>query len=441
MRRTVSVLGVAIGILGLLAPVALACRATKPSWVGNFAQPVNHADVSSFKDQTVRNVVHVAFGGTRVRVRMSNANGTQPLTLRNVHVGVAGEGAAVSGPNPAVTFGGESAVTIPPGASVLSDGVPLDVPALHDLAVSVYVPATDTATGTYGPASYYTASGDHASDADAGAFGTSSSNGYFTTAVDVWAPNDGLLVGLGDSITVGPGGKGWPYLLGDRLHQWAAAGGPCYSVTGVGIIGNAVTYDSWVPTRLSFGLSAQHRLQQDVLDQTNVRAVLVMEGINDIGNAGSPTSVPLGDIEQGLASIAQRVRADGAAILISPLTPAGDLKQPVINPSLNYSTPSGVQERHDLNAWIRRGSGAYSPLFDFDPVVADPQAPDHLNPAYNGSLVDQTVAPGVGPFGDNLHPNAAGQQAMTNSIGVPTIDQLIIKAGREDADDLEGAQE
>ena len=236
-----------------------------------------------------------------------------------------------------------------------------------------------------------------------------------------------MIAGLGDSITVGPGGKGWPYLLADRLRRWAASGGPCYSVTGVGIIGNAVTYDSKIPG-FSFGLSAQRRLQQDVLGQTNLRAVLMMEGINDIGNAGSASPVPAEEIERGLRSIIQRVSADGAAILVSPLTPAGDLMQPAINPSANYSTPAGVRERHDLNAWIRRDSGAYSPRFDFEPVVSDPQAPDHLNPAYNGALLDRTA--GVGPVGDNLHPNAAGQQAMTESIDLPTIEQLIRSAAR-----------
>ena len=130
-------------IFGLSESPALACRATKPSWVGAYAQPVNNGDTSSFRDQTVRNVVRVAFGGTRVRVRLSNANGTQPLTLRNVHVALAGDGAAISGPNPAVTFSGEPSVIIPPGESVLSDGVPLEVPTLSDVAVSVYVPTAD----------------------------------------------------------------------------------------------------------------------------------------------------------------------------------------------------------------------------------------------------------------------------------------------------------
>jgi lysophospholipase L1-like esterase len=414
-------------LLGITAQQAQACRATKPSWVGAYAQPVDNGGASSFEDQTIRNVVRVGFGGSRVRVRMSNANGTQPLTLRNVHVGLAGEGAAVSGANRAVTFAGETSVTVPPGQSALSDGVPLEVPPSGALAVSLHVPAAVEGTGGHGPAISYTASGDHAGDTDGGAFGASSTKGYFAMAVDVWAPNDGLIVGLGDSITAGPGGVGWPVLLAERVRQWAATGGPCYSVTGVGIVGNAVTYDSRFPG-LSFGLSAQHRLQQDVLDQTNLAAVLMMEGINDIGNAGSTSPVPLEEIERGLGAIIERVRAEDAAILVSPLTPAGDLTQPAINPSLHYSTPSGVQERHDLNDWIRGESGAYSPAFDFEPVVADPQEPDHLNPDYNGALLDRTA--GLGPVGDNLHPNAAGQQAMSDSIDLPTIDQLIRKAAR-----------
>src|SRR5260370_35794281 len=46
----------------------------------------------------------------------------------------------VSGTGGAVAFGGSGSVTIPPGALVVSDVVKLDVPALSDLAVSLYLP-------------------------------------------------------------------------------------------------------------------------------------------------------------------------------------------------------------------------------------------------------------------------------------------------------------
>jgi lysophospholipase L1-like esterase len=48
-------------------------------------------------------------------------------------------------------------------------------------------------------------------------------------------------------------------------------------------------------------------------------------------------------------------------------------------------------------------------LFDFEPVIEDPQFPNPLLVSYNS--------------GDDLHPNIAGQQAMANSI-----DLAILKA-------------
>jgi lysophospholipase L1-like esterase len=87
------------------------------------------------------------------------------------------------------------------------------------------------------------------------------------------------------------------------------------------------------------------------------------------------------------------------------MTPAGDVDGPA--PYGLCSTPAGVQERHDVNDWIRRTSSAYLPQFDFEPVVEDPQFPNHLLLTYNS--------------GDNLHPNIAGQQAMADSIDLGVL--------------------
>jgi lysophospholipase L1-like esterase len=219
----------------------------------------------------------------------------------------------------------------------------------------------------------------------------------------VYAPNDGLIVGFGDSITVGflASDEGWPYWLANRLVQLAAQGGPRYSIIDMGISGNDVSFD-----RSGYGVSAEHRLQRDVLDQTGLKAVLMLEGINDIGGSNLPTPT----LEGGLASVVARVRAAGAGILLSPMTPSGDATAPAPY-GLNYSSPAGEQERHDVNGWIRRSSGAYSPFFDFDPVIADPQEPNHIALAYNSA--------------DNLHPSVPGQQAMAASIDLATVEQVI----------------
>jgi hypothetical protein len=47
-------------------------------------------------------------------------------------------------------FEGSTKLLIPAGATVLSDPVPFDVPALSELAISMYLP------GTTGPATFHT---------------------------------------------------------------------------------------------------------------------------------------------------------------------------------------------------------------------------------------------------------------------------------------------
>ncbi len=409
--RSVGALLVSAAVLfssAWLMPSAALARNTVPSWVAAWALPVNNAYSNSLQNQTIRVIARVSFGGSQVRIRVSNIYGAQPLTLQDAHVGIAGSGAAVrAGTNVPLTFGGSSSVTVPVGASVMSDPAALNVTALQNVAISLYAPgSTGQGTGNGELATYYVAGGDHASDTSGGSFGSGSAGGYFATELDVYAPNDGLIVAFGDSITVGyaANDEGWPYWLASRLQQLAAQGGPQYSIVDMGISGNQVVTD-----KSPWGVSAEHRLQQDVLSQTGLKAVLMMEGINDIGKSATPETL----IENGYQQIITRVRAADAGILLSPLTPAGDSTQAAFPPT--YSSPAAVQERHDLNNWIRQTGGAYSAGFDFEPVVKDPNSPDHLAPAYNS--------------GDNLHPNVAGQQAMANSVNLSAIESLIGGAG------------
>src|SRR5260370_14441216 len=94
-----------------------------------------------FTNQTVRLAVHTSLGGNEVRVRLSNAFGTESLLVGAAHLALRSMNAAtVPGTDRPVTFGGSASVTIPPGALVVSDGVKLDVPALSGLSVSLYLP-------------------------------------------------------------------------------------------------------------------------------------------------------------------------------------------------------------------------------------------------------------------------------------------------------------
>ena len=89
----------------------------------NDAKPLQPSAAS-----TLRQVVRVSLGGTRLRVRFSNAFGAKPLTILAAHVAASAGGAAIEaeGGKP-LTFGGRNSVTIPQGAPMVSDPVDFDL--------------------------------------------------------------------------------------------------------------------------------------------------------------------------------------------------------------------------------------------------------------------------------------------------------------------------
>ncbi|MCQ6497957.1 hypothetical protein NPN26_24270, partial [Vibrio parahaemolyticus] len=74
---------------------------------------------------TVRQIVHLSGGGTMVRVRLSNSPGTAPLRIDAAALGKGAPASAIVTANARLTFSGAPAVTIPAGADVYSDPLPL----------------------------------------------------------------------------------------------------------------------------------------------------------------------------------------------------------------------------------------------------------------------------------------------------------------------------
>jgi lysophospholipase L1-like esterase len=367
---------------------------------------------TGFKNQTVRNIVFTSAGGNSVRIRLTNTFGSSPLDVGDVTVAVAGSGASlVPGTSHQVTFGGGGSIRIPAGAQALSDPVRMRVPALQDLAVSVYLPqATGPATNHSDAqqVNWASTAGDHAADTSAAAFTTSTQSWYFLDDVTVRsAPTLGTVVAFGDSITdgfmstVGANAR-WPNDLARRLE---ALHGPALSVADEGISGNRVLNDSEC-----CGVNALARLQRDVLDQAGVRDVILLEGINDFGFSALPpdpltnpnTDVSAGQVIAGYKQIIARAHARGLRIFGATLTPFK---------GAGYYTAAGEQKREAVNAWIRT-SGAFGGVIDFDKVVRSPDDPLVINPAYDS--------------GDHLHPNDAGYQAMANAVNL----QLLLRRQR-----------
>jgi lysophospholipase L1-like esterase len=353
---------------------------------GNVPVAVAEGDLS---DVTIRQLVRVAVAGKRIRLRFSNESGGDALTLGAVHIGAAGpDGSVIAGSDHVVTFDGKAGISIPASAPLLSDPIDLKVDALEKLVISVHIPGPFSRIGH--SVYQYAAGrpGDH----------TSASSlpsqrvirlPALVTEVDVDPVSaDAVIVALGDSITEGAAStnnafRGWP----DRLAERLAAAHSKWSVVNTGIGGNRLL-------RYGTGPSALARLDRDVLSVPGVKAIILLEGINDIGRGFYPPTEPV-TADALIAAdkqIIARAHDKGIKVYGATLTPYK---------GAHYYMPEGETVREAVNAWIKTG-GAFDGVVDFAPSVADKSDPTTFDLNFNLS--------------DKLHPNDAGYQAMANAI-------------------------
>jgi lysophospholipase L1-like esterase len=355
-------------------------------------------------NSTLRQFVHVTIGGSRLRLRFSNAYGTNSVTMNSVHVALtAGAGGAGSGDintntDRPLAFGGAPFTTIPPGEVVLSDPLDYDLPPLTNLAVSIFFGNISAHTITGHPGSRTTSfiqSGDVVTAASLPSAATTA-HWYIITGVDVLADiSSRAIVTLGDSITDGrgsttDGNNRWPDDLALRLSTNPPTAR--VAVLNMGIGGNGIFG--------GLGPAATARFDRDVANQSGVRWMIVFEGVNDIGGAttgGSPALATnlIGAYKQFINKAhARNLVAYGATI-----TPFG---------GNGYFTTAHEAARQTVNTWIRTNS-MYDGVIDFDAVVRDPVALTNLLSVYNS--------------GDGLHLNPAGYQAMANAIDLRLFTQ------------------
>jgi len=404
---------VALALLAALAPIraTAAITQTPPThWVGTWAAAQvapGPAGLShrGFRDQTVRDVVHISVGGSEVRIRISNVFGTRPLRIADVRVAVREGGAlTVPGTSRRVTFGGRYQVTIAVGEREFSDPVRLRVGAGQNLAVSIFVKSA-TGPATWHPAaiasSYYSAAGDYsaaAGTAGAADFRHRMGAWYFLDGVDVVNPAvAGAVVTFGASTSDGVGStlganERYPDDLARRLLGLPA--GLRLSVLNAGISGNQLLAGGGTS-----GPSGLSRFDRDVLEQTGVRVVIVWLGTNDIGDHPDMTARQIID---GYLQLSAAAHAHGVAVVGATLQP---------DEGARYYTARGNRVREEVNRWIR-SSGAFDAVADFDEVLRDPSDPAELLPAYDS--------------GDHLHPNDAGYQAIADSIDTWVLAGLAI---------------
>lgn len=350
------------------------------------------------EDSTVRSIVTLTAGGNFLRVRLTNYYGTVPLEI--------GGASVAPGANPMklapgslrrITFGGSPSVTIPPGASILSDPVAMTLGADAPVAISLYLP------GKLPPVpSRHSPTTKPSVVVPGNAIGMTEIADvetrpwvFFISGVDVagGSTHQSIAV-LGDSLTDGGDGR-WPFLLARRLE---AAGIPT-GVLNQGIAGNRIASDGGAIFPAS-GPPALSRFDRDVLGQSGVRHLIVFEGINDLGGSqdGDMTAAELISYYE---QIIARAHENNIKVHFMTITPFLNAAYP------GYGSPAKEKVRQDVNAWIRSDPRIDS-VIDTARIVADPADPTRLNPVYD--------------VGDHLHLNGDGQSAVADAIPLAPFD-------------------
>jgi lysophospholipase L1-like esterase len=369
-------------------------------WTGTWGVAAESGG-ASFSGRTIRQIVHTGIGGTCARIRISNAFGGTPLTVRDVHIARSGAGSAILPDTDTIlTFGGCTGVTIPAGGSGTSDPVVFAVPTLANVTVSFHLPNATSASTCHhqGTQTNYLAPGDVSGATELPDAQTTGSY-FFLTNLDVLDPaSRGTVVTLGASITDGcastqNANARWP----DRLAARLVGAGAGVGVINAGISGNRLLVDG-------SGQSAVNRFERDVLGQPGVRWVIFSDDpLNDLGSTSpQPTAAQL---IAGIRTLIAAAHRAGIAFVCSTLTPYQ---------GADYWNPSGEAARQAINAWIR-GSGdeGCDGVIDQDAATRDPADPTRFLPAYDS--------------GDHLHPNDAGHQAIANAVNL----ERFITAARE----------
>ena len=360
----------------------------------------------SYENQTIREVVRIAAGGGRFRVRFTNEYGTKPLVIGAASLALADSKGDIAAESiRPLTFAGQRSVTIPAGAPYLSDPVELDAKPLSNLSISLYVPQDTGQCTCHGVGMQKADVSGPGNFTDEPFMPKSSTQARaFISGVLVETSRPGkTIVAFGDSITDGVGStvnadRRWPDLLADRLIarkdrlQWG--------VVNMGISGNRVLNDG-------AGQSALARLDRDVLSVPGVAYVIVFEGVNDLGISFGHFTGPLAEAfksqaasghvstEQmiaGYRQIIDRAHARGLKVFGATIAPYEGAA---------YYSEDGEAVREAINQWIRT-SRSFDGVLDFDAALRDPADPKRIATPLQA--------------GDHLHGSDAGYAAIAHSI-------------------------
>jgi lysophospholipase L1-like esterase len=367
-----------------LPAAGAAQRAASGRWLTAWGTSQQTVATAALTNTTVRLIARVTIGGDALRLRFDNTYGKTAIRIGHASVGLRARGPVlVAGSTRAVLFAGSETTSIPAGGSVRSDPIAMNVLAMQDLAVSVYLPDSDVLASQHSGAmtTSYVGTGDHASAEAGDPFRATITTMPLLKSIDVRSTSaPGAIVAFGDSITDGTcstvdGHDRWVDWLTARLALEAGrrgGNGTYKAVVNEGIGGNTVTRDGLQPPPDS--TPGLERLERDVLSHDGVTDVIVFMGTNDIRRGASAVQVM-----DGLAQIAKRIKAQKKRVFGVTIIPRHNVPAAGTNTGWNDAKTA---IRREVNQWIRTRA-PFDGVLDFDAAVRDPANADLIQDPFN----------------------------------------------------------
>jgi len=356
-------------------------------------EPHNMPPEPGLSFNTIRQIVRISIGGDILRLKLSNEYGNEDLEINAVTIAISkGNGVIDKNTLKKVKFNGRKKVIIQAGKNIISDPINFSVNPRTDIAITIFfghVPSQ--LTGHPGSrTTSYILKGNNVSNTT---FYQSikTDHWYIINSIDVLSPEDSYaIVTLGNSITDGRGSgtnkqNRWPDILSERLINNEKTKN--IAVVNMGIGGNCVLKNC-------LGPAAIDRFQRDVLQQNGVKWLIILEGVNDLGQTNDSIEAEkvVNDLINAYKWMIEEAHEKNIKVYGATILPFGK--------SFYYK---GFREvaRQKINNWIRN-SNEFDAIIDFDKIMQNPENPVELLPDVH--------------TGDYLHPNEAGYKIMGESI-------------------------
>lgn len=328
--------------------------------------------------------------GPQIKLVLSNEYGNLPIKIGGISIRFDNRFIALSS-------AGKREFEIPANGIIETDAVQINATNAAPIETRIYLKGENRLSSFHGDGAKPTqisVTGDYTNIPDFTAQKRINIRPFFAGYKVLDENKTPAIVTFGDSITdaecpIEQYPCNYSQVLFNRLQQ----ANKNYRVLNMGISGNQILKDF-------YGVSAQKRFERDVLNIPNLKYLIILIGINDIGLSGATPSCPncalakTEEITSALGQFASMAQQKGVKVFISPLLPFE---------GANYYTPEKEQIRQSVNQWIKSNNG-FEHGIDFEAAVAEEYQKSRMRTDFDR--------------GDRLHPNIVGQKHMGNSIDI-----------------------